>query len=295
MTRTYEDAPVNVKTLEQRMRNRVENATFNRTRRELSNLAVLKALSGLLDTNGDPIFAVKGGVAMEIEFGFSARTTTDLDVGFRAQVSELADLLADALAPGWGGFEFRISRPLEPIWETGAFGADIKVSYLSREWGAVKLEVGPAEGVSGMGVRTVENAAFNPEEVGIESILSVSAVEKQYMIAQKLHACTDHSRSGRPNERARDVPDVIVLWESLADGLRRDVRGACVEIFELRGKQAWPPTVEVVDGWESDYARAIEGTAFAIQDVKAAVARTNTIIDEIETEAGKSSDVSGES
>jgi hypothetical protein len=292
MPEKYEEAPVNVKALEQRLRNRVENATFNRARRELSNLAVLKALSELRDTNGDPIFAVKGGVAMELEFGFSARTTADLDVGFRAQVNELADLVADALAPGWGGFEFRISKPLAPIWETGAFGGEVKVTYLSRDWGTVKLEVGPAEGASGMGVRSVENAAFNPDEVGIESIPSVPAVEKRYMIAQKLHACTDHSRSERPNERARDVPDVIVLWESLADELRRDVRGACVEIFALRDKQTWPPTVVVVDGWASDYANAINGTEFEIEDLKAAVERINTIIDEIEAAAVERSGVS---
>lgn len=65
-----------------------------------------------------------------------------------------------------------------------------------------------------------------------------------------MHARVD----GRPNDRFRGVIDILLLEASLRDvGLAR-VREACLDIFAVRDRHAWPPTVTAYDSWRTPCA-----------------------------------------
>ena len=108
------------------------------------------------DENGEAIFAIKGGVAVELLMGQEARATKDLDAAVRARAEEIEPLLRDALARGWDGFSFRLVS-WEPIHDTTAWRGEIKLQFSLSPVGELPL------------------------------------VTLAYMLAQKLHACTDHA------------------------------------------------------------------------------------------------------
>jgi hypothetical protein len=81
-----------------------------------------------------------------------------------------------------------------------------------------------------------------------------------YILAQKLHACTDHSNAGRPNDRARDLIDILLVRRLLTEAELVDVRDACVEIFRLRAKHDWPPAITVLEAWPEIYATEVAKT-----------------------------------
>ncbi len=76
---------------------------------------------------------------------------------------------------------------------------------------------------------------------------AANCVSLRYQVAQKLHACTEVFATGRKNDRLREVMDVLLLEPLVHEvGLVR-VRAACVNIFVVRDKHAWPPTVTVYE------------------------------------------------
>lgn len=280
MTDGYKNAPAHANALEKRLRNKTDEAVFLRARNQIAHIAVLQALASKTDHTGVPAFALKGGVALEFEFGWDARSTTDLDVGFRSSMGEMENALLDALAAGWEGFEFHPAGVLEPIAQTGSFRATIKVLYRGRSWSTVKLEIARAEGASGLEVRWIDNRALDLAVVGLPSVESFAAVSRHYALAQKLHACTDRSHPTRENDRSRDLFDIIMLWAHETEP--KLVREACVEIFASRDRQPWPPTVVVPPGWPDRYTRIAEEIDFEIKDVHEASELVNRIIAEID-------------
>lgn len=87
--RRYDTPPKNKASLEQRLRNLISDDVLQlRARRQIGYIAVIAALGAhARDENGEPIFAVKGGVAVELLIGQEARATKDLDSAVRAQAS----------------------------------------------------------------------------------------------------------------------------------------------------------------------------------------------------------------
>lgn len=59
------------------------------------------------------------------------------------------------------------------------------------------------------------------------------------------------------------------------------VRAACEEIFSLRQKHTWPPTIIVLPGWPEPYAKLARETGFPIEDVNSATLVVNTLIERI--------------
>lgn len=105
----------------------------------------------------------------------------------------------------------------------------------------------------------------------------------RYQVAQKLHACTEDVGEERPNQRARDLADILLIEELALDNDQMPgLRDACVEIFGLRGKHPWPPTVVAWPGWDDIWARlvATEQLDYSISD---AVARVQDLVDQIDS------------
>lgn len=126
----YDTPPKTKGSLEQRLRNVVEDDALQlRTRRQIGYMAVIAALAAhARDKQGQPLFAIKGGVAVELLVGLKARATKDLDAAVRAPADEIEPRLRDALAEGWDGFGFRLAS-WEPIRGTGAHRGDIKLLF----------------------------------------------------------------------------------------------------------------------------------------------------------------------
>lgn len=107
--RRYKTPPKNLNSLEQRLRNVVTDTRLQlRTRRQIAYMAVIAALrANASDDDGKPLFAIKGGVAVELLMGLQARATKDLDASARTTTESIEPHLRNSLAEGWDGFTFR--------------------------------------------------------------------------------------------------------------------------------------------------------------------------------------------
>lgn len=56
------------------------------------------------------------------------------------------------------------------------------------------------------------------------------------------------------------------------------VREACVDIFSVRDKHAWPPTVTVYDSWRAPFVELARENGFTPQDVDEAAAALTALI-----------------
>ncbi|NNN21766.1 MAG: nucleotidyl transferase AbiEii/AbiGii toxin family protein [Acidimicrobiales bacterium] len=105
----------------------------------------------------------------------------------------------------------------------------------------------------------------------------------RYQVAQKLHACTEDLGSERSNQRARDLVDILLIEElAINDSNLIDLRDACIEIFELRRKQMWPPDVVAWPDWENIWLRLMvtERIEYTIEE---AIARVQILINRIDS------------
>ncbi len=237
------------------------------------------ALDRVRDEDDEPLFVLKGGAAMELRLGLTARASKDYDATYRARAEDMLDALDRALADDWQGFQLQRTEP-ESIRDTRALRMEIKLSYRGRRWGTVQFEVAPAEGASGQEVDRVPAWPLDPLQLdGPERIACVSM---RYQIAQKLHACTEVYADGHENDRFRDLIDLQLLRELIDDDAIPGVRAACVEIFELRAKHAWAPAVTVWPSWAAGFAAMAREIDFHTDDVNLAADDLRALIAEID-------------
>lgn len=277
----YDTPPRNTASLEARLRNAASDQRLrNRLRQDVSFTAMAATLMRVRDEAGLPLFAIKGGVAMELRLGLTARATKDLDTTFRGHAQTMEPRLREAIAEPSTGFSFKL-RGLEWIRDTGALRAEVKVAYRGRAWATVQMESSPGEGRAGLQVEWV--TGFDVARLGLEAPSALPVVPIGYLIAQKLHACTDHSDPDRPNDRFRDLLDVQLAWSLVRnDEDRHAVRATCLEIFTLRGKHAWPPEIRVAPDWRAGYAKLADDLGVEIADVDEAAERVRRIVTEID-------------
>ncbi len=245
-----------------------------RTQRWISFMVVATILDGVRDENDDPVFVLKGGAAMELRLGLDARATKDYDVTFRDRTADMLARLDEALQRPHADFAITRTEPVQ-VGETHAQRLDLKLAYRGRSWQTVQFEIAPAEGEAGQEIDRIP--AIPLDHLGLEGLDRVPCVSVRYQMAQKLHACTE-----RENDRSRDLIDLILLRGMLDAADLPHVREACVEVFELRGKHAWPPTVVVFDAWSESFPREASDLGFAIQDVDEAAAAVRDLIAEID-------------
>lgn len=249
-------------------------AAVVRTQRWISFMVIATILDSVRDENDDPVFVLKGGAAMELRLGLEARATKDYDVTFRDRTADMLSRLDEALQRPHADFAITRTEPV-PVGETRAQRLDLKLAYRGRSWQTVQFEIAPAEGEVGQEIDRV--AAIPLDHLGLEGVDRVPCVSVRYQMAQKLHACTE-----RENDRSRDLIDLLLLRGMLdADDLPR-VREACIEIFELRAKHAWPPTVAVFEAWRESFPREATDLGFPIEDVDQAATAVQDLVAEID-------------
>jgi hypothetical protein len=250
-----------------------------RYQRWVNTHIISAVLDRVRDEDGEPLFTLKGGAAMELRLGINARASKDYDAAFRDRAEDMLDALDRALAEDWGGFQIQRTEP-ELIRDTHAMRTDIKLAYKGKPWGTVQLEVAPAEGQAGQEIDRVPARPLDP--VQIEGPERIACVSVRYQIAQKIHACTELYDDGRENDRFRDLIDLQLLRDLVEDGGVVAVREACTEIFELRSKHSWPPQVTVHPSWPPGFAAMAADIGFYTDDVAVAAEALREFIAEID-------------
>lgn len=222
--------------LERRITNAAkERGTTAARLRRLVGFAVLcETLSEAVARGIIPVFFVKGGVAVELRLGLLARATRDLDIGLCAPPNELLPLLDSALDVGFGDFGLRRRGEARAL-ENGAVALEIAVVYLGRPWATVDVDLASAT----LDWETDSVPPIALAELGLESPRSVPCLAIPAQIAQKIHALTEPEPRGRPNPRARDVLDVLLLVQ-LVETDDAAVRAACERVFAERAGHVWP-------------------------------------------------------
>jgi hypothetical protein len=244
------------------------------------NIHIISAvLDRARDQDGEPLFTLKGGAAMELRLGVHARASKDYDAAFRERTQNMLDALDRALGEDWDGFQLQRTEP-QVIRDSKAMRMDIKLAYKGRPWGTVQLEVAPAEGRSGQEVDRVPARPL--DDVQLQGPERIACVSVRYQIAQKIHACTEVYADGHENDRFRDLVDLALLRDLVDGGDLPAVREACVEIFELRGKQAWPPGVRVHPSWAAGFEAMAAELGFYTDDVEVAADALRAFIDEVD-------------
>jgi hypothetical protein len=229
------------------------------------NAMVLTAILGRVrDEHDEPIFLLKGGVAMELRLQLRARATKDYDAAFRARVEEVMDKLDEAIATPWNGFTVTREAP-ERISHAEAIRVNLKLAYKGRSWGTVEVEMAPVEGAMGSELDRVPAAPLDPLQVPIPD--TAACVSLRYQVAQKVHACTEVFDIGPENDRFRDVMDVLLVRGLIMEVGLEQVREACMDIFTVRAKHTWPPTLMVYESWREPFAALARENGFAPDDI----------------------------
>lgn len=245
-----------------------------RTQRWVSFLVIATILDRVRDENDDPVFVLKGGAAMELRLGLNARATKDYDVSFRDRMADMLVRLDEALQRPHSEFVATRTEPAE-IRGTNARRLELRLAYRGRSWQTIRVEIAPAEGKAGQEIDRVPGIPL--DHLGLEAVDRVPCVSVRYQMAQKLHACT-----GTPNDRSRDLIDLILLRALLDAAELEGVREACLEIFRLRAMHSWPPTVAVFQQWRDTFSREAQEFGFAIRDVDEAAAAVRALVEEID-------------
>jgi hypothetical protein len=246
-----------------------------RLQRWLNAMIVTAVLDRVRDEDGEPIFLLKGGLALELRLRLRARATGDYDAAFRARAEEVIDRLDDALAVPWNSFNLTRDAP-ETIPNTRAVRVRLRLSYKGRSWGSVQLEMAPVEGMMGQELDRVETISLHPLQVPLPE--TANCISLRYQVAQKLHACTEVFDEGRENDRFRDIMDMLLVEGLLYDVGLAHVREACVDIFTVRDKHAWPPIVTVYDSWRVPFAALARENGFTPEDIDEAAAAVTALI-----------------
>ena len=244
-----------------------------RVRRWISVMVLLGALDRSRES--DPLFLLKGGVAMELRVGGGARATKDVDLVFFGDPEQLAEALDQDLEEPYSVFDFEREEV-----ESGSKGlfsrVNVKLLFRGRSWGALKLEVAsPDSRVTD----SEEVEAIPIDEFGIDGPQMIRCLSLRYQIAQKLHAVTQRFEKSE-NDRFRDLIDLIICRDLVVD--LAEVHEACVDTFGARGLHVWPPTLEVPDAWAEPYAALAEEMDFPVTDAGDAAAQVREFISTID-------------
>ncbi len=269
---TYESPAARRQALEQRLLNqaRETGTDLNRLRRRV----VFERILIRLTTSQPQMWIVKGGMAIELRIGDTARMTKDLDLNFRPeteQASEAHEHLVAALStdPTGDSFLFVVSEPtdLEPD-EAGRPGwrFSVQADLAGRNFATVRIDVV---------ARTDE--VFGTEMLPVASQLSfagfsdfaVEATDIPQQFAEKVHAIT-RPRHGRDNTRVKDLADVVAFIHEGLDpaSAMRSTR----HVFSIRDTHPLPDQLPDPPGfWNEDYPSYARELGLLESDLEAAM------------------------
>ena len=280
MTFPKSKPPHNIRVLDGWIREyaRAHDQAEGRLKRTIDYMLVALAFDRARDRTGQCMFAIKGRVSMELRLQLDARATQDLDAVFLGSFDDWLDALDDALAQPVCEFDLSRGEP-ESIASTRTMRLAVHIDYRGRRWGTVPLEVAPAERSEVLDIDEI--APFDISQFGLPAVERVPVVGLPYLIAQKLHACTE-THADRDNPRVRDLVDLLLAGELLRPADLTRVREACVAIFDGRDTHTWPPTLRPPTSWAAPYAKLANEQQLPVTDVEHAVQEVQRFIETID-------------
>jgi Nucleotidyl transferase AbiEii toxin, Type IV TA system len=124
--------------------------------------------------------------------------------------------------------------------------------------------------------------ALSLTHLGLDGPATIACVAARWQIVQKVHACTERP-ADRENDRFRDLIDLQILGNLIADDSWQDLRGACVAVFEHRARHEWPPVLATPGSWADGYRTLATETEFIVTDIHDATVIVQSLIARIET------------
>lgn len=263
---------------------RETGADVARVRRLISFMALAGALRQAVRGEAAPRFVIKGGVALELRLPDRARATRDLDLILDRDQGDPLEALEEALAGTYEGFTFR-RKGEEFRMANGAVRAKVQVSFRGREWGTVEVDVARREGQA-----EVDLLPALPllDRFGLTGPDEVECISLRHHVAQKFHAVTRPLPGGAPNDRFRDLVDLLLMRQLVQD--YGALREACEEVFQRRATHLWPPSITAPASWTEPFARMAEETGLPIRDIAAAVEEVERFIADVVATAPPSAD-----
>jgi hypothetical protein len=226
---------------------REAGTTVRRYRDAFNRKMLLLALQHAIERAVLDDYHLKGGVAIEMRRGFSARSTTDLDIELPYAIDELTAVFNAAITVGCGDFTFELLPDVRPIRED-AVRVSVAMKYLGRRWARIEVDLAsaqPGDVADHLPLIVVEF----PDVAGV-----ARTMKTEYQIAQKIHAATTPDRPDYQFNYARHVVDVLYLAGEGPDFFA--IRAACQAVFDARSAtdgRAWPPIVELPKRWIAEY------------------------------------------
>jgi hypothetical protein len=221
-----------------------------RLRRWVSFLAVCGVLEQAVESGVIDTYYLKGGVAMELRFARTARTTKDFDLGLQGNRRERIRRLGEVLQLAFDAFTFRLKPEIHEMELADTVRVEVAVQYKTRAWQTVDIDLGPGEARE---VDLVEPAIIGLAEMGIPMTPRVRCLGLNEQIAQKLHACTGPQRE----DRARDVLDILLV-DMLGQLDYGRTRVATERVFMERATHAFPPNAALPAEWRQELENLAE-------------------------------------
>jgi Nucleotidyl transferase AbiEii toxin, Type IV TA system len=242
--------------------------------RRLVGFAVLcETLAEAVAQGMIPLFFVKGGVAIELRLGLAARATRDLDVGLCAEPEQLLTAFDRALTVRYGDFALR-RRGEARVLNNGTHSLAVAVTLRGRAWATVDVDLAPA--TMDAQIEDVEPLALHELGLGEPRVVPCLALSEQ--VSQKIHALTEPTPRGRPNTRARDALDILLLDSRLGTDVDA-VRAACERTFAKRALHEWPVfRFEFPSEWTPTLALLAQDAGYDTADATTIESRFNTYL-----------------
>ncbi|HET6344136.1 MAG TPA: nucleotidyl transferase AbiEii/AbiGii toxin family protein [Myxococcota bacterium] len=242
-----------------------------RVRRWISYMA----LGGVLQRRQGPgpaRFVFKGGVALELRLRTRARATRDLDLILNDGSAGLVEALEEAFEAPYEGFVFRRKGRPQPL-TCGALRLDVLLTFKGKPWGTVQVDIARYEG-NGTEVEPLTPIAL--ADFGLSGPHVVPCISLRHHIAHKLHGVSLPPAENRPNERFKDLIDLLILKDLVQD--LSELHSACRAVFEVRGTHPWPPILSVPPHWDGPFVRMARETGLGAYSLQGAVGEVRAFV-----------------
>jgi len=257
----------------------VSSETQARIQRRIALVAIAAMLDNARGPDGEPMFVVKGGSALELRYESRARATRDIDLEFTGMLDDIYEQVTECVEAGWSGFSGRVldPQPLSIPWGsvTGQ-RLGVRLTYLGRPFANIPLEIVTRRSPQ---VEYINVVRLDP--VGLPAPDPIPCLALPYQVAEKLHACTDPLAGERANDRVSDLMDLILIRDLSPDLDVAATKRACMAVFTERSTHPWPPVVSSSPQRERLWNALIADTGFTITDLADVAHRVNALIAEI--------------
>lgn len=153
---------------------------------------VTAALQRAVDSQGAPLFLLKGGTLLQYRLPGMSRTTKDIDGRVRGDLDQFLTTLDITLAERWGPLtllrdDVEIIDVPTRIIKLGRFAVTVALNGVT--WRRVQVEISPDERSAGAMSEAIDAPSLAGS--GLPSPDHLAGLSMAYQIAQKIHACTD--------------------------------------------------------------------------------------------------------